>query len=104
MWMHLSNTTGIQNDFIITPSVPGWISTFEGRTQFYVPPTAELGENTNYSVTIPTTLQSTGGGGLSSPYSFSFSTGPFSSDNHIGDEWKCGCFQNVKFNHIHSER
>jgi len=71
------DTTGIQNDFIITPSVPGWISTFEGSTSFTFHPVGELAENTNYSVTIPTTLQSTGGGGLSSPYSFAFSTAPF---------------------------
>ncbi len=68
------DTSTVRQNFNITPSVSGNYFYYSyNRLNFL--PIAGLAQNTNYTVTILSGLRSKAGDNLSSPYTFSFTTG-----------------------------
>lgn len=69
------DTSTIRQNFNITPAVSGNFNYFSSNIGYCFSPTGGLTQNTTYTVTISTGLRSKTGDNLSSPYTFSFTTG-----------------------------
>ncbi|MBI1803827.1 MAG: Ig-like domain-containing protein [Ignavibacteria bacterium] len=71
------DTGSVRNAFTVNPSLTGTFSLQDGSRGFSFKPTDGLIANTEYAVTIAQSLRSKSGDTLTSPYTFSFRTGPF---------------------------
>ncbi|MBS4029327.1 MAG: Ig-like domain-containing protein [Ignavibacteriales bacterium] len=72
------DTSTIRNAFSISPNVAGYFTYISNTSYFQFFPLVSFEENTEYTVGISTSLRSKRGSNLSAPYSFSFTTIPFS--------------------------
>ncbi|HUI31876.1 MAG TPA: Ig-like domain-containing protein [Candidatus Acidoferrales bacterium] len=75
----LIDTASARAAFSINPNTSGYFSfyNYSGSPEFTFTPNNGFKLGTTYSVVISTAMKSLGGGNLSSPYTFSFSTVPF---------------------------
>jgi hypothetical protein len=71
------DTSTIRAAFQINPMVDGYFTLYMNADYFYFFPKIELLPETNYTVTIDSTIRSISGNKLLSPYIFKFSTAPF---------------------------
>ncbi len=71
------DTAGIGSVLSISPPLPGTLSAVQGATSFHYVPFQNLRTNTQYSITISSSLKTIGGGTLAAPYTFAFQTMPF---------------------------
>jgi len=71
------DTGSVRNAFSISPPVASGFQMQDRTSYFYFAPTGPLAARTTYTVTLATSMGCKSGGGLQSPYSFSFTTGDF---------------------------
>lgn len=71
------DTGTVRTAFTISPAIPGYFTMYDGSDYFSFTPTNGFTSSTQYNATISTALRSKGGGNLSTPFSFSFTTASF---------------------------